>query len=144
MADQAIGFIGVGRMGGPMARRLIAAGYKLTVYDTNDAAVAPLVALGAVTPARSHRSPRRRRRCFASLPTPESCRPSRRRWRPAIACGPSSISRPPDRAWRPKSARSLAASGITAVDCPVSGGVIGAEKGTLAVVVPGPQKSTTG
>ena len=34
-----IGFIGLGKMGQPMARRLIEAGHKLVIYDTrNDAA----------------------------------------------------------------------------------------------------------
>ena len=42
-----IGFIGLGNMGAPMARRLIEAGHKLIVYDTRNDAVAPLVALGA-------------------------------------------------------------------------------------------------
>ena len=42
-----IGFIGLGNMGQPMARRLIEAGHKLVVYDTRNDAVAPLVALGA-------------------------------------------------------------------------------------------------
>ena len=42
-----IGFIGLGNMGQPMARRLIEAGHKLIVYDTRNDAVAPLVALGA-------------------------------------------------------------------------------------------------
>ena len=41
-----IGFIGLGNMGQPMARRLIEAGHKLVVYDTRNDAVAPLVALG--------------------------------------------------------------------------------------------------
>ena len=39
-----LGFIGVGRMGSPMAGRLIDAGHKLTIFDTNRAATAPLVA----------------------------------------------------------------------------------------------------
>ena len=42
-----IGFIGLGNMGQPMARRLIEAGHRLVVYDTRNDAVAPLVALGA-------------------------------------------------------------------------------------------------
>ena len=42
-----IGFIGLGNMGQPMARRLIEAGYTLVIYDTRNDAVAPLVALGA-------------------------------------------------------------------------------------------------
>ena len=47
-----IGFIGLGSMGGPMSRRLIEAGHKLTVFDTRKEAMEPLVKLGA-TPARS-------------------------------------------------------------------------------------------
>ena len=42
-----IGFIGLGNMGQPMARRLIEAGHKLVIYDTRNDAAAPLVALGA-------------------------------------------------------------------------------------------------
>src|SRR5262249_60753444 len=42
-----VGFIGLGNMGQPMARRLIEAGHRLIVYDTRNDAVAPLVALGA-------------------------------------------------------------------------------------------------
>ena len=42
-----IGFIGLGNMGQPMARRLIEAGHKLIIYDTRNDAAAPLVALGA-------------------------------------------------------------------------------------------------
>ena len=33
------GFIGVGRMGGHMARRLLAAGHSLTVFDTSKEAL---------------------------------------------------------------------------------------------------------
>src|SRR5262249_4333319 len=42
-----IGFIGLGKMGFPMARRLIEAGHTLTVFDTQKAAMERLVALGA-------------------------------------------------------------------------------------------------
>ena len=42
-----IGFIGLGKMGFPMARRLIEAGHQLTVFDTRQAAIDRLVALGA-------------------------------------------------------------------------------------------------
>ena len=40
-------FIGIGRMGANMAKRLIGAGHTVTVYDTSPAAVADLVAAGA-------------------------------------------------------------------------------------------------
>ncbi len=49
-----IGFIGLGNMGQPMARRLIEAGHKLVVYDTRNDAVAPLVALGAQLASSPH------------------------------------------------------------------------------------------
>ncbi|MGP2420400.1 NAD(P)-binding domain-containing protein, partial [Listeria monocytogenes] len=42
-----IGFIGLGKMGLPMARRLIEAKHQLVVFDTQKAAVDRLVALGA-------------------------------------------------------------------------------------------------
>jgi 3-hydroxyisobutyrate dehydrogenase-like beta-hydroxyacid dehydrogenase len=42
-----IGFIGLGKMGFPMARRLIEAGHRLVVCDTRKEAVDRLVALGA-------------------------------------------------------------------------------------------------
>jgi len=42
-----IGFIGLGIMGKPMAKNLIAAGHALTVYDINDIPVRELAGLGA-------------------------------------------------------------------------------------------------
>ena len=46
-----IGFIGLGNMGNPMAKNLIAAGYELTVYDAFPAAVEKLTAAGAAAAA---------------------------------------------------------------------------------------------
>ncbi len=43
-----IGFIGLGLMGSAMARRLLHAGYPLTVYNRSREKVEPLVASGAV------------------------------------------------------------------------------------------------
>ncbi len=43
-----IGFIGLGAMGNPISRRLLAAGFALTVYARRPEATEPLVALGAV------------------------------------------------------------------------------------------------
>ena len=47
MSDRLLGFVGVGRMGGPMASRLLDAGYRLCVYDVSEEATRPLVARGA-------------------------------------------------------------------------------------------------
>jgi len=46
-----IGFIGIGTMGAPMARNLLKAGHKLSVFDLNGEAVRSLVTAGAVTAA---------------------------------------------------------------------------------------------
>lgn len=49
-----LGFAGIGLMGLPMCRRLLAAGYPLTVWNRNPDKCAPLVEAGArqvVTPA---------------------------------------------------------------------------------------------
>src|SRR5579871_3106720 len=43
----AIGFIGLGNMGGPMARNLVKAGHTLKVFDVVPSAVAKLVEVGA-------------------------------------------------------------------------------------------------
>ena len=43
----AVGFIGLGTMGGPMARNLLKKGHRLTVHDVNPKAVAALVEAGA-------------------------------------------------------------------------------------------------
>lgn len=45
--DQALGIVGVGSMGGAMWRHLHSLGHTATVYDTNEAAIATLVAEGA-------------------------------------------------------------------------------------------------
>ena len=42
-----VGFIGLGTMGGPMARNVLKGGHALTVFDLNPAAVEALVAAGA-------------------------------------------------------------------------------------------------
>ena len=47
MATESIGFVGVGRMGGRMARRLLDAGLDLTIYDTSETVMRPLVERGA-------------------------------------------------------------------------------------------------
>jgi 3-hydroxyisobutyrate dehydrogenase-like beta-hydroxyacid dehydrogenase len=45
--DNSIGFIGLGAMGLPMARNIIAAGYKLRVYNRTQSKADELIALGA-------------------------------------------------------------------------------------------------
>ena len=137
-----IGFIGLGNMGAPMARRLIAAGHKLVVYDTRNDAVAPFVALGAQLAASPQDVADRVETVMASLP---SLAVSEK-----VATGEGGVihgkrvkrfidlSTTGSRA-AIEIAATLAKKNIVQIDSPVSGGVGGAGKGTLAVMVSGPQ-----
>jgi len=138
MAAQSIGFVGVGRMGARMATRLIKSGYALTIYDTNKAAMAALVALGAKSVDSPAAVASAAEIVLASVPTPPIVQ--------AVALGSHGIlegnrvkvfidvSTTGATVARLVS-EGLARKGITAVDAPVSGGISGAERGTLAVML---------
>ena len=137
-----IGFIGLGKMGQPMARRLIEAGHKLVIYDTRNDAAAPLLALGAQLASSPADVADRVETVMASLPEPHIVA--------AVATGESGVihgkrikrfvdlSTTGSRA-AAAIAAALAGKNIVQIDSPVSGGVAGAVKGTLAVMVSGPQ-----
>ena len=137
-----IGFIGLGNMGQPMARRLIEAGHKLIVYDTRNDAVAPLVALGAQLASSPADVADRVETVLASLPSLQISE--------KVAIGEGGviqgkrIQRFVDLSTTgatvsAKIAAVLAKKNIVQIDCPVSGGVGGASNGTLAVMVSGPK-----
>jgi 3-hydroxyisobutyrate dehydrogenase-like beta-hydroxyacid dehydrogenase len=137
-----IGFIGLGNMGAPMARRLIEAGHKLTVYDTRNDAVAPFVALGAQLASSPQDVADRVETVMASLPSLQISE--------KVAIGDGGVihgkrvkrfidlSTTGSRV-AAKIAAELAKKNIVQIDSPVSGGVGGANKGTLAVMVSGPK-----
>jgi 3-hydroxyisobutyrate dehydrogenase-like beta-hydroxyacid dehydrogenase len=137
-----VGFIGLGNMGFPMARRLIAAGHRLVVYDTRSEAIARAVALGAAAATTPAEVADRAETVLASLPSLDASL--------AVATGPTGVitGRRVRRFVDLSTVGSqmarriqelLAARGIVQIDSPVSGGVAGAEKGTLAVMASGPQ-----
>src|SRR4029078_8858324 len=64
-----IGFIGLGKMGFPMARRLIEAKHQLTVFDTSKEAVDQLTALGAHAESWPQEIADRGETVLASLPS---------------------------------------------------------------------------
>ncbi|HEY4710358.1 MAG TPA: NAD(P)-dependent oxidoreductase [Candidatus Acidoferrales bacterium] len=138
MAKEPVGFVGVGRMGARMVRRLIQAGYPVTIFDSSADAMAPLVELGAKRVDSPAAVGSAAEIVFASVPTPPIVQ--------AVALGPKGVVE----GSRVKIfvdvsttgatvaravAEGLATKGIQAVDAPVSGGITGAEKGTLAVMV---------
>lgn len=142
MADL-LGFVGVGRMGGPMASRLLDAGYRLCVYDVSDEATASLVARGAELAASPAEVASTADTVFISLPTPDVVREvalgsnggliNGSKVRTVIdlsTTGPGVAT---------EVAGKLAERKIAWVDSPVSGGVTGAKAGTLAVMVSCPK-----
>lgn len=142
MSNKQLGFIGVGAMGGPMAGRLLDAGYALTICDLNDAAAAPLVAKGATRVATPRDVADIQQTILVSLPTPDVVH--------AVALGDDGLAggsalkdyvdlSTTGSVMAIKVAEGLEASGINVLDCPVSGGVRGAEAGTLALMMSGPQ-----
>jgi 3-hydroxyisobutyrate dehydrogenase-like beta-hydroxyacid dehydrogenase len=66
-----IGFIGLGNMGGHMARRLVEAGHAVTVYDTRQEAIGNLAALGAVAARSPKEVADAAETVMVSLPTPD-------------------------------------------------------------------------
>jgi 3-hydroxyisobutyrate dehydrogenase-like beta-hydroxyacid dehydrogenase len=137
-----IGFIGLGKMGFPMARRLIEARHQLVVFDARKEAVDKLVALGAQRAASPKEVADRVETVMASLPSLQASL--------EVATGNNGVIE----GSRVKRFVDLSTVGshmavrihdllkkrdIVQIDCPVSGGVSGAEKGTLAVMVSGPK-----
>jgi len=138
-----LGFVGVGRMGGPMASRLLDAGYRLCIHDVSEEATGPLVARGAELAGSPAEVASVAEIVFMSLPTPDVVR--------AVALGGndgllngSKIRTIVDLSTTGPGvacevAAKLAERDIGWVDAPVSGGVTGATAGSLAVMVSCPQ-----
>lgn len=137
-----IGFIGLGNMGMPMARRLIEAKHQLVVFDTRKEAMDKLAALGARTTASPKEVADRVETVMASLPSLQASL--------EVATGKNGVIE----GGKVKRFVDLSTTGsqmavrihdllearnIVQLDSPVSGGVSGAEKGTLAVMVSGPR-----
>lgn len=142
MSDKHIGFIGVGRMGRHMAGRLLEAGYELTIYDTDESALARLEQRGAKRAASPAEVASATTTVLVSLPTPDIVKSVALSDKGVIAG--SKVKTFVDLSTTgPRVAADIAAvlkgKNIIAVDAPVSGGPSGAEKGTLAVMVACPK-----
>src|ERR1700674_2456449 len=137
VTKETIGFIGVGRMGQPMASRLIAAGHPVVAYDVQGQALSAIAVKGAETASSPADVAARAEIVMVSLPVPAVVQ--------EVALGERGVAKG-SRArvfvdlstTGPRVAKAIAAAlaerGITAIDAPVSGGVAGAVKGTLAVM----------
>ncbi|WP_175252821.1 NAD(P)-dependent oxidoreductase [Pseudomonas sp. BMW13] len=138
----ALAFAGIGLMGLPMTRRLLAAGYPLTLWNRSPDKCAPLLELGAhrvENPAELCRDASVVMLCLANTEVVrevvfgpggivESARPGQ------LLVDFSSLD---PAATREMAAELEARSGMRWVDAPVSGGTPGAEAGSLAIMAGG-------
>lgn len=140
MSKTVLGFVGLGNMGAPMASRLIDAGYELVIYDRSEAALQALVAKGARAVTSPAAVASEAEIVLISLPTPDvvklvctgadglSSGTKIRRIVDLSTTGPQAEA---------EVATKLQGTDIKLIDCPVSGGVAGAKKGSLALMASG-------
>jgi 3-hydroxyisobutyrate dehydrogenase-like beta-hydroxyacid dehydrogenase len=136
-----IGFIGIGRMGVRMAGRLLAAGYKLRVYDLSAEACAPLVARGAHLCASPGDAAKEADLVMTCLPGPEEVESALKGPRGVLANARKGSLLIEMSTIAPALSRALAASaketGLSYIDAPISNGVDPAETGELTIMIGG-------
>lgn len=134
-----IGFIGIGRMGWPMARRLIEAGFKVTVHDAVPGRATEFAQRhGGTAAASATEAVQGAEAVITILPTSRDVAAVMASIHPALARGAVVIEMS---SGEPSATRAMAADlaplGVTLVDAPVSGGVARAETGELAIMTGG-------
>lgn len=147
-SKERIGFIGLGNMGAPMARRLVDAGYELVVTDAMPEAVERFAAGSKCERAASPQSIGERCRVVITmLPNGQIVREvllGANGLAPRLAPGSVAIDMSSS---SPIGTRELSADlatiGIALLDAPVSGGVKKAVDGTLAIMVGGEVEPVT-
>jgi len=135
-----IAFIGLGAMGTPMSQRLVDQGFDVVGSDVSEAARSQLVAAGARTTERSADAARGANVVILMLPDSNVVDSVVRAEDFVMALSPSSVvidmsSSEPQRT--KDLSVFLAGLGVGLIDAPVSGGVAGALKGSLTVMVGG-------
>jgi 2-hydroxy-3-oxopropionate reductase len=134
------GFLGVGNMGLPMAGKLLDGGHHLTIHDISDSAMQPLLDRQARKAASPKDLADQCEIVFVSLPTLAAFR--------SVAFGQDGLIHGSTMKLLVNTCtigvpfvkeieQTMAANGVTVVDCPISGGPPGARAGTLSVMVSG-------
>jgi 3-hydroxyisobutyrate dehydrogenase-like beta-hydroxyacid dehydrogenase len=135
-----IAFLGIGLMGAPMSRRLLAAGFPLTAWNRSAAKAAALVPDGARVADDAAQAAAGADIVITMLQDGGAVQSVLTEGGVAAAMRPGSLfidmsSVLPDEARG--FAQRLSASEVEALDAPVSGGTVGAEAGTLAIMAGG-------
>ena len=138
-----VGFIGIGLMGQHMVKHIINAGHDLVVYDINKEAANEIISMGATFADNPAHVAESTEVVFTSLPRPQDLE--------EVTLGEGGIlsgaskntthfdlsTTDPDTIGNVSSL--YGQKGATILDAPVSGGTVGAEKGTLCIMVGGDQ-----
>ena len=128
-----IGFIGLGNMGGPMAANLAAAGHAVAGYDLAAPAPAGVTMVESAAAAATHAAV-----VITMLPNGAILRAVAKAVIPAMAPGAVLLDCwPGDGAGARDVGAGAGAAGLGGLDAPVSGGVGGAQAGTLTFMVGG-------
>ena len=139
-----VGFVGTGKIGNPMCANVIRGGHRVIVHDVVEEHTANLIELGASWAASAAEVAGQAELVLTSLPGPAQVDSVFRDdggilagAEPGLVCLDLSTN-------LPSTVRLLAERaaerGVTLVDSPVSNGVIGAERGELAVMVGGSEE----
>jgi len=140
-----IGYIGLGIMGKPMARNIMKAGFDLVVHNRSQAAVKELVREGATAASNPREVAEQVDVLFTNLPDSPDVE--------LVIFGENGVMEGAHEGMifvdnstiKPMVARKIAKAleekGVLSLDAPVSGGDIGAIKGTLAIMVGGPSEA---
>lgn len=137
-----IGFIGLGNMGGPMARNLLKAGHKVQAFDLVKSNLDTVVAAGASAAKSAAEAAKGAEIVVTMLPAGEHVRSVYTGEGGVIAAAGQGALLIDSSTIDVDSARAVAAAaakaGVAMLDAPVSGGVAGAEGATLTFMVGGP------
>ncbi len=138
---QRLAFIGLGAMGGPMASRLVDAGFSVTGYDINPAALEHLRQAGGQTASSAAEAAADANLLMTIVASAEQVEEVLFGTTGALTTLPAGSAImvcstvPPD--YMQALGQRLLARGFELLDAPVSGGVAGAAKGTLTVMASG-------
>lgn len=136
---ETIGFVGLGNMGGPMARRLVAAGHTVHAFDINPAALEEAVSAGAQPAADAAAAAAAADIFLTSLPRPDHIQA-------VMVDGGALAALRPGSLWADLTTNrrefvaelaAMAPEGVAVVDSPVTGAVDGARNGKLTLFAGG-------
>jgi 2-hydroxy-3-oxopropionate reductase len=140
--SETIGFIGLGVMGEPMARNLVDAGYSLVVHSRSPEPVEALAEAGADKASTPREVAERADVVITMLPDSPAVETVVLREDDGVLAGASEGDLLIDMSTIHPTvsvavAEAAAEKGVAALDAPVSGGDVGAQKGELSIMVGG-------